>query len=302
MGFYNVSRATSPTQVARRQYAISDNYHQSVKGGTGANHIALGTGDAIWYSDGKGTPPRRRRTRSRTRSAARHQQLVHAGRLLPAAPTASAPTERSPASAVVDYLRRCRTRRIRTARPGTTTCSTTTTPAIYGDGTVDTEDRSPSRRRRCPRSATSSSSRHLVGATYGEGWNTYVADPTARLADQQLLQHLQSLQYTQLDHDQRRPCAPRTSRTRPTSTPTSDGALPAVSFVKPSGLLDGHPASSKLGPLRGLHEEDHRRRAGPTRSSGPTRRSSSPSTRAAATGTRATSSRSTSSATARASR
>ena len=37
-------------------------------GGTGANHIALGTGDAIWYSDGKGkalAPP--------------HNQLVGGG-------------------------------------------------------------------------------------------------------------------------------------------------------------------------------------------------------------------------------
>jgi phospholipase C len=37
-------------------YTISDNYHQAVLGGTGANHIMLGTGDAIWFSDGKGTP------------------------------------------------------------------------------------------------------------------------------------------------------------------------------------------------------------------------------------------------------
>ena len=33
---------------------MSDNYHQAVKGGTGANHIMLGTGDAIWFSDGNG--------------------------------------------------------------------------------------------------------------------------------------------------------------------------------------------------------------------------------------------------------
>ena len=41
--------------------------------------------------------------------------------------------------------------------------------------------------------------------------------------------------------------APRTSRTRPTSIRAiTNGTLPAVSFVKPSGLVDGHPASSKL--------------------------------------------------------
>jgi hypothetical protein len=36
-------------------YAMSDNFHQSIQGGTGANHVALGTGDAIWFSDGKDT-------------------------------------------------------------------------------------------------------------------------------------------------------------------------------------------------------------------------------------------------------
>ncbi len=37
-------------------YAMSDNFHQSVNGGTGANHIMLGHGDAIWFSDGNGHP------------------------------------------------------------------------------------------------------------------------------------------------------------------------------------------------------------------------------------------------------
>ena len=40
---------------------------------------------------------------------------------------------------------------------------------------------------------------------------------------------------------------------RPISTMTSQsGTLPAVSFVKPSGLVDGHPASSKLNLFEGF--------------------------------------------------
>ncbi len=38
------------------EYSMSDNYHQAVMGGTGANHVMMGTGDAIFWSDGKGTP------------------------------------------------------------------------------------------------------------------------------------------------------------------------------------------------------------------------------------------------------
>ena len=37
------------------------------------------------------------------------------------------------------------------------------------------------------------------------------------------------------------------------STPISQkGTLPAVSFVKPSGLVDGHPASSKVDLFEGF--------------------------------------------------
>jgi len=57
MGFYNVQNGDAPyfKQLAD-QYTMSDNFHQSVNGGTGANHIMFGHGDAIWFSDGKGNP------------------------------------------------------------------------------------------------------------------------------------------------------------------------------------------------------------------------------------------------------
>jgi phospholipase C len=37
-------------------YAMSDNFHQAVMGGTGASFIFLGTGDMAFYSDGNGKP------------------------------------------------------------------------------------------------------------------------------------------------------------------------------------------------------------------------------------------------------
>src|SRR5579863_6132088 len=55
MGFYNVQQGDAPyLKSLADNYAMSDNYHQAVMGGTGANHIMMGTGDAIWFSDGKG--------------------------------------------------------------------------------------------------------------------------------------------------------------------------------------------------------------------------------------------------------
>jgi phospholipase C len=55
MGFYNMQQGQAPIlkQLADR-FTLADNYHQPVHGGTSANHIMLGTGDAQFWTDGKG--------------------------------------------------------------------------------------------------------------------------------------------------------------------------------------------------------------------------------------------------------
>ena len=60
MGFYNMATGDAPVfDYLAQHYAMSDNYHQAVMGGTGANHIMLGTGDAAYYQNalGKAVPP-----------------------------------------------------------------------------------------------------------------------------------------------------------------------------------------------------------------------------------------------------
>jgi phospholipase C len=55
LGFYNVQRGDAPYfKHLADSYAMSDNFHQSVNGGTGANHIMFGHGDAIWFSEANG--------------------------------------------------------------------------------------------------------------------------------------------------------------------------------------------------------------------------------------------------------
>ena len=57
LGFYNVQQGDVPYfKSLADTYAMSDNFHQSVDGGTGANHIMFGHADAIWFSDGNGHP------------------------------------------------------------------------------------------------------------------------------------------------------------------------------------------------------------------------------------------------------
>ncbi len=57
MGFYNAERQQAPLlkQLADR-FTLSDNFHQSVLGGTAANHVMLGYGDMVYFSDGHGVP------------------------------------------------------------------------------------------------------------------------------------------------------------------------------------------------------------------------------------------------------
>jgi phospholipase C len=57
MGFYNAEQeqATLLKQLADR-FTLSDNFHQSFLGGTGANHVMFGHADAIFWSDGNGNP------------------------------------------------------------------------------------------------------------------------------------------------------------------------------------------------------------------------------------------------------
>ena len=55
MFFFNVQAGDAPyLKSLADDYAMSDNYHQAVLGGTGANHIMLGSGDAILFSNGGG--------------------------------------------------------------------------------------------------------------------------------------------------------------------------------------------------------------------------------------------------------
>jgi phospholipase C len=57
MGFYNAEQEqASLLKTLADRFTLSDNFHQSFLGGTGANHFMFGTGDAGFWSDGAGNP------------------------------------------------------------------------------------------------------------------------------------------------------------------------------------------------------------------------------------------------------
>jgi phospholipase C len=52
MAFFNMNQGDAPIlQRLAHEYALADNYHQAVMGGTGANHIMIGTGDVYFFNN-----------------------------------------------------------------------------------------------------------------------------------------------------------------------------------------------------------------------------------------------------------
>ena len=96
LGFYNMSTGDAPKFKALAQrYALSDNYHQSIMGGTGANFLAIATAD-VASSTQTARLPSRSPTRSRTRIPNPVRTTGTRRTVIPEAPTSAAPTQRYP--------------------------------------------------------------------------------------------------------------------------------------------------------------------------------------------------------------
>jgi phospholipase C len=286
MGFYNVQKGDAPyLKYLADHYAMSDNFHQSVMGGTGANHVMLGMGDAVWFADSNGNP-----------AEPPHNQLVAAG---------------SPNAGVVDEIENPN------PLPGTnnwytedgygggsygspsfgggtyTNCFDTNQPGVapiasylgslrrsidphceeghyyllnnynpgyYGSGksayadignpneTVFTIPPSP-----LPTIGDRLSAKHISWAYYGDQWSTYLANPDNNYvtADNTYCNICNPFQYASSIMTS----ASGRSHLQDTTAlyqAIKDGTLPAVSYVKPDGWLDGHPSSSKLDLFEGF--------------------------------------------------
>src|SRR6516225_5380633 len=57
MAFFNVNTGDAPfLKNLADTFTLADNYHQAAMGGSGPNHIILGTGDMVFLSDSNGNP------------------------------------------------------------------------------------------------------------------------------------------------------------------------------------------------------------------------------------------------------
>lgn len=246
MGFYNVARGDMPyfTQLAR-EYTIADNYHQPAMGGTGLDHIIAGFADALWYNDGKGnatTPPANQIENPDPQPGTNnwYKQDGYSGGSYSACADASQPG----VGPVLRYLAALPKPVSPNCEPGHYYLLNNYRPAYLGDGSLDSKHEFVT-----PPVATHSISDvlldgHVSFAWYGESWNRHAAgekeDPNwfcdicAPMAYQ-----------TRFMTD----AALRGRVLKDTTDLYADlkaGTLPAVTFVKPGGMNDGHPGSSKF--------------------------------------------------------
>jgi phospholipase C len=244
MGFYNVLQGDMPFfKLLSDKFTTLDNYHQPGMGGTGLDHILAGFGDAIWYSDGKGhakVPPADQieNPNPQPGTANWYVQDGYGG----GSYSACADTSQPGVGPVVAYLQSLAQPINPNCEPGHYYLLNNYNPGYNGDGTVNTS--SPF--------TIPPTSQHSIGDVllasgvsfrwYGEGWNTFAGDPSISTYCNICSTFLYQTQFMT------NPLLRGTVMKDVTDfyNDVSDETLPAVSFVKPGGLNDGHPASSKF--------------------------------------------------------
>ncbi len=244
MGFYNVNDGDAPylKELADR-FAMSDNFHQSVNGGTGANHIMLGTGDMIWYSDAQGRPavPPPDQIENPNPQPGTNNYYVQDG-YGGGSYVACADRSQPGVTPILDYLGALPEKPKANCEPGHYYLVNNYKPGYFGDGSVNTKDRFTVPPSSLPTIGDALLRKQVSFRYYGEGWSAYVQDPKGEL----YCNICNFLQYsaTFMSDPARR--IAHIADLPDLYNDIADGSLPAVSFVKPSALNDGHPASSKL--------------------------------------------------------
>jgi phospholipase C len=291
MGFYNVLQGDMPYfKELADNYSMSDNYHQPAMGGTGLDSIMLGFGDAIWFSDANGNPappPENVVVWSDTPADTGTVDEIENPNPVPGTNNwwvedgyggggfgshvygGGSYSDCSDASqpGVGPILKHLAS----LARPVNPNCEpghyyllNNYNPGYFGDGSNAYTDHyvfnTPF--------TIPPTSQHTIAdvllennvswKSYNDQWNAYLGDKyqlnygTVGAQSDQYCNICNPFQYqTQIMTND----AIRTAHIVDTVDLYSDiknGTLPAVSFVKPSGWVDGHPASSKFDLFEGF--------------------------------------------------
>jgi phospholipase C len=263
MAFYNMQAGDVPVfKSLADQYSISDNFHQSFMGGTGANHVMLGSGDAIFWSDGKGNPtvPPSHIANPDPLPGSDNQYSVDIG--FDGNFTECGDTTQPGIAPITSYLATLPYHPKPNCMPNHFYMVNNDNPGFLPDGTVDTAGIAkggsvPPTNVRTVGEALNE--KGISWAYYGGAYNAAVAlqhDPTSTDPAVQIGRAYCNIcnfeSYTNAIMGNAAQRAAHIKDATDFFAAIENGTLPAVSFVKPDGLLDGHPASSKFDLFEGM--------------------------------------------------
>jgi len=263
MAFYNMQRGdVAVLKSLADQYSMSDNFHQSFMGGTGANHVMLGSGDAIFWSNGNGVPttPPARIANPDPLPGSDNQYTVDIN--FDGNFTECGDPAQPGIKPIRDYLKSLPYDPKPNCEGGHFYMINNDSPGFLPDGTVDTKGIAkggsiPPVNTRMIGDALNE--KGISWAYYGGAYNAAVAlqhnptstDPTVQIG----LAYCNICNFESYANKIMGDPAQRAAHIKDATdffAAVDDGTLPAVSFVKPDGLLDGHPASSKEDLFEGM--------------------------------------------------
>jgi phospholipase C len=237
MAFFNMQQGDVPLfKTLADEFTMSDNYHQPVMGGTGPDSVPLGFADQVFFGDGKGN--------AATPAASRiYNPDPQAGTLnlytLRAQWFDCSDRTHPGIAPILDYLSALTRHVSPNCDPGHYYNAVNVNPAFNPDGSLsDPANNIPAVTMRSIGDVLSA--KNIPWKYYGGGYNAAgttspfngsycnICNPFEYQANYPSLRADHMRDVTDLFAD------------------LTNGTLPAVSYVKPDGTMDGHPASSKF--------------------------------------------------------
>jgi phospholipase C len=259
IAFYNMQDEDAPLfKKLADEFTISDNYHQPAQGGTGIQHAFLGTGDNFYWSDGNGNPavpPTAQIANPNPKPATNNQYTVD-GRYSNCSDVFNSPG----VLPIVRYLDSLPYAVEANCAAGHYYVLNNTAPGFLPNGKVDATNINAG-------TAVPPSSVRTIGdalneksiswSYYGGAYNAAVnlANGSKDPRDAVGIAYCNICNFESYASSIMGNPAQRMAHIKDATdffAAVENGTLPAVSFVKPDGLLDGHPASSKLDLLEGM--------------------------------------------------
>ncbi|HEX4192504.1 MAG TPA: alkaline phosphatase family protein [Stellaceae bacterium] len=258
MAIYNVQNGDAPLlKKLADEYTLSDNYHQPGMGGTGIQHVFMGTGDDIFWSDGNGNatvPPAAVIANPNPKVGTNNQYTLDGN-------FSDCSSALNPGvGPIVTYLGTLPYEAAPNCANGHYYMLNNTNPGFLPNGKVDTAGIAqgasiPPTDVRTIGDALNE--KQITWAYYGGAYNAAVnlANGSTNPLDAIGAAYCNICNFESYAASIMGDTAQRQAHIQDAVdffAAVQQGTLPAVAFVKPDGLLDGHPASSKLDLFEGM--------------------------------------------------